>query len=135
MAHAPKSKLLSAWSKDVTLELVRSQVEWLRSQMPKVFCGMQHEGSSKVDRWLLQGAKGHYGVDTHRGQRCVCCVQAGAYFSEELNGQLVDALLEYGEKQLVGTERAVHLMYTCLRMLQSCTNHAEVGYVAMKAVT
>ena len=35
----------------------------------------------------------------------VCAVsspQAGAYFSEQLNEQLVDALLEYGEKQLVG---------------------------------
>ena len=31
-----------------------------------------------------------------------CSLQAGAYFSEELHSQLVDALLEYGEKQLVG---------------------------------
>lgn len=30
-----------------------------------------------------------------------CIVQAGAYFSEQLNESLVDALLEYGEKQLV----------------------------------
>jgi hypothetical protein len=35
-----------------------------------------------------------------------CFVQAGAYFSEQLNESLVDALLEYGEKQLVS-------MYTC----------------------
>lgn len=35
-----------------------------------------------------------------------CIVQAAAYFSEQLNESLVDALLEYGEKQLVS-------MYTC----------------------
>jgi hypothetical protein len=46
-------------------------------------------------------------------------VQAGAYFSEELNGQLVDALLEYGEKQLVG-RGPVHLTFVVKGMHSTC---------------
>jgi hypothetical protein len=52
------------------------------------------------------------GADT-----CLWCaaVQAGAYFSEALNEQLVDALLDFGERQLVGT--SVHLWASGMRPL------------------
>jgi hypothetical protein len=40
--------------------------------------------------------------------------QASAYFPEQLHEQLVDALLEYGEKQLVGHRALDNLDSSCL---------------------